>query len=51
MDVSTLRGRRKDVYVLLKKLKYAMDSDAKSYDAKYSVDMTIHSEDPSNSMG
>ena len=51
MDGRTLKGKRKDVYALLKILKYTMDSDVKSYDAKYSVDMTFGNKEPSNIFG
>ena len=51
MDEWTLKGKRKEVYALLKILKYAMDSDAKSYDAKYSVEMIFQNKEPSDMYG
>ena len=51
MDEWTLKGKRKEVYVLLKILKYAMDSDVKSYDAKFSVEMIFGCKDPSDIFG
>ena len=51
MDEDTLEGKRRDVYALLKIFKYAMDSEAKSYDAKYAVEMTFGFKDPSDIFG
>ena len=51
MDENTLKGERKAVYALLKILKYAMDSEAKSYDAKYAVEMIFGNQDPSDICG
>ena len=39
------------MYALLKILKFAMDSDAKSYDAKYAVDMSFRNKEPSDIFG
>ena len=46
MDQDTLDGARKDVYVLLKILKYATDSKAKSYECKYAVDTVFYNNEP-----
>ena len=51
MDEWTLQGKKKEVYALLKILKYAMDSDVKSYDAKYSVEMIFQNKEPSDIHG
>ena len=51
MDENTLKGKKKFVYALLKMFKYAMDSEAKSYDAKYAVEMTFGNKDPSDIFG
>ena len=51
MDETTLKGKRKAVYALLKMFKYIMDSKAKSYDAKYSVEMIFKIKEPSNIFG
>ena len=52
MDEDTLSGKRKEVYALLKILKYAWDvHQAKSYDAKYAVEMTFRIKDPSDILG
>ena len=47
MDENTLKGKKKHVYALMKIFKYAMDSEAKSYDAKYAVEMTFGNKNPS----
>ena len=39
MDERTLRGANKDIYVLMKIMRYVMDSEVKSYDCKYAVEM------------
>ena len=46
MDQRTLEGARKDVYVLLKILKYATGSKAKSYECKYAVDLVLVNKEP-----
>ena len=51
MDEDTLSGNRKAVYALLKMFKYIMDSKAKSYDAKYSVEMVFGNKEPSDIFG
>ena len=51
MDERTLKEKRRYVYALLKIFKYAMNSEAKSYDAKYAVEMTFRINDPSNIFG
>ena len=51
MDEHTLEGKRKKVYALLKMFKYIMDSKAKSYDAKYSVEMVFRIKEPSDILG
>ena len=38
MDQNTLRGTRKDVYVLMKVVKYITGSSAKSFELKWIVD-------------
>ena len=38
MDQDTLRGTRKDVYVLMKVLKYITGSSAKSFELKWIID-------------
>ena len=51
MDENTLKGKKKHLYVLLKIFKYAMDSEAKSYDAKYAVGMIFRNQEPSKIFG
>ena len=51
MDETTLLGKRKAVYALLKILKFAMDSDAKTYDVKYALEMIFKIKEPSNIFG
>ena len=51
MDEHTLEGKRKKVYALLKMFKYIMDSKAKSYDAKYSIEMVFNIKEPSDIFG
>ena len=41
MSDSTLKGRKLDVYVLLKILKYCTGSSARSYQCKYAVNETF----------
>ena len=41
MSDDTLKGRKLDVYVLLKILKYCTGSSARSYQCKYAVDSTF----------
>ena len=51
MDQRTLSGARKNVYSLLKILKYVMDSKMKSYEAKYAVEMVFRNNNPSGICG
>ena len=42
LDQFTLLGKKSDVYVLLKVLKYCTGSSAKSYQCKYAIDDKLH---------
>ena len=46
MDQDTLRGTKKDVYVLMKVVKYITGSSAKSFELKYIVDTIFMNRDP-----
>ena len=42
LDPFSLLGRKSDIYVLLKVLKYCTGSSAKSYQCKYAIDDKLH---------
>ena len=46
MDADTLRGTKKEVYVLMKVLKYITGSSAKSFQLKWAVDHVFRNMDP-----
>ena len=41
MDDQTLEGRKLEVYIILKILKYCTDSSARSYQCKFAIDQAI----------
>ena len=46
LDPFSLHGRKSDIYVLLKVLKYCTGSSAKSYQCKYAKDDILHNSNP-----
>ena len=46
MKSNTLKGTKRDVYILAKMVKYFTGSGAKSYECKYAVDSVLYNKEP-----
>ena len=46
LDQLSLLGKKSDVYILLKVLKYCTGSSVKSYQCKYAIDAKLHNRNP-----